>query len=80
MKRLLRDKELIMFDLDGVFYKGKESRVKIGGTAAVDVIRSRGKSMFVLTNNSTDTAKTVWNASSSSVSGWTRARSSYPVS
>ena len=61
MKRLLRDKELFMFDLDGVFYKGKESRVKIGGTAAVEAIRSRGKSMFVLTNNSTDTAKTVWN-------------------
>ena len=59
MKRLLRDKKLFLFDLDGVFYKGKESRVKIGGTKAVEVIRSRGKKLFILTNNSTDTVETV---------------------
>ena len=59
MKRLLRDKELFLFDLDGVFYRGKESRVKIGGTAAVEALRARGKKLFVLTNNSTDTAGTV---------------------
>ncbi|MDG6982214.1 MAG: HAD-IIA family hydrolase [Nitrososphaerota archaeon] len=59
-RRLLKDKELFLFDLDGVFYKGKESRVKIGGTAAVEAIRSRGKRLYILTNNSTDSAKTVW--------------------
>ncbi|MDG6920247.1 MAG: HAD-IIA family hydrolase [Nitrososphaerota archaeon] len=60
MRGLLKDKELFLFDLDGVFYKGKENRVKIGGTVAVEAIRSMGKGLCVLTNNSTDTAKTVW--------------------
>ena len=60
MKRLLKDKKLFLFDLDGVFYKGKESRVKIGGTRAVEEIRKRGKALFILTNNSTDSAKTVF--------------------
>ncbi|HEY6282403.1 MAG TPA: HAD-IIA family hydrolase [Nitrososphaerales archaeon] len=59
MKRLLRDKKLFLFDLDGVFYKGKESRVKIGGTKAVEAIKARGKKLFILTNNSTDTVETV---------------------
>jgi 4-nitrophenyl phosphatase len=60
MRRTLKDKQLFLFDLDGVFYKGKESRVKIGGSKAVDAIRSRGKKLFVLTNNSTDSAATVY--------------------
>lgn len=59
MKRLLRDKKLFLFDLDGVFYKGKESRVKIGGTKAIEAIKARGKKLFILTNNSTDTVETV---------------------
>ena len=59
MKRLLSEKTLFLFDLDGVFYKGKESRIKIGGTRAVEAIRASGKRLFVLTNNSTDTAETV---------------------
>ncbi len=59
MKRLLGAKELFLFDLDGVFYKGKESRVKIGGTKVVDALRARGKKLFILTNNSTDAARTV---------------------
>lgn len=59
MKRLLRDKKLFLFDLDGVFYRGKESRVKIGGTRAVEALRQAGRGLFVLTNNSTDTAETV---------------------
>lgn len=59
MKRALKGKELFLFDLDGVFYRGKESRVKIGGTDAVRALRARGKKLFILTNNSTDTAKTV---------------------
>lgn len=59
MKRLLRDKELFLFDLDGVFYRGKESRVKIGGTRLVEALRARSKKLYILTNNSTDTAKTV---------------------
>ncbi len=48
-----------MFDLDGVFYKGKESRVPIGGVKAVAALRRRGKRLCVLTNNSTDTVDTV---------------------
>ncbi len=60
MKRVLSEKDLFLFDLDGVFYKGKETRVKIGGTAAVEALRRRGKKLFVLTNNSTDSAETVW--------------------
>jgi HAD superfamily hydrolase (TIGR01450 family) len=59
MKRLLRRKKLFLFDLDGVFYRGKESRVKIGGTRAVEALRAEGRELFVLTNNSTDTAETV---------------------
>ncbi|MDA4124522.1 MAG: HAD-IIA family hydrolase [Thaumarchaeota archaeon] len=57
---LLRAKDLFLFDLDGVFYKGKESRVKIGGTKAVEALRKRGKKLFVLTNNSTDSVETVY--------------------
>ncbi len=56
---MLRDKKLFLFDLDGVFYKGKESRVKIGGTKAIEALRARGKKLYVLTNNSTDTVETV---------------------
>lgn len=59
MKRSLRRKKLFLFDLDGVFYRGKESRVKIGGTRAVEELRARGKKLFVLTNNSTDAVDTV---------------------
>jgi 4-nitrophenyl phosphatase len=61
LKRLLASKELFLFDLDGVFYKGKESRVKIGGTEAVEAIREAGKKLYILTNNSTDSAETVHN-------------------
>ena len=59
MKRLLRYKRLFLFDLDGVFYRGKESRTKIGGTRAIDALRSEGRRLFILTNNSTDSAATV---------------------
>ena len=59
MKRLLQHKELVLFDLDGVFYRGKESRVKIGGTRAVEAIRKGRRKLFILSNNSTDTAATV---------------------
>jgi len=55
----LRSKKLFLFDLDGVFYKGKESRVKIGGTRAIESLRKRGLNLFILTNNSTDSAATV---------------------
>ncbi len=60
VKPLLREKKLFLFDLDGVFYKGKESRVKIGGTKAVDALRQLRKKLFVLTNNSTDSVETVY--------------------
>lgn len=55
----LSSKKLFLFDLDGVFYKGKESRVKIGGTRAIEAVRRRGRKLLVLTNNSTDAADTV---------------------
>ncbi len=57
--RPLRGKALFLFDLDGVFYKGKESRVKLGGTEVVRELRSLRKKMFVLTNNSTDSVETI---------------------
>ena len=59
MKRLLAGKKLFLFDLDGVFYKGKESRVKIGGTEAIEALREADKKLYILTNNSTDSAETV---------------------
>jgi 4-nitrophenyl phosphatase len=59
LKRLLAKKTLFLFDLDGVFYKGKESRAKIGGTRAVEALRESGRRLYVLTNNSTDSAETV---------------------
>ena len=58
-RRALKGKRLFLFDLDGVFYKGKENRVRIGGTRAVEAIRRAGKSLFVLTNNSTDSVDTI---------------------
>jgi HAD superfamily hydrolase (TIGR01450 family) len=60
LKRLdLSGKSLFLFDLDGVFYKGKESRVELGGARVVEALRSKGKRLFVLTNNSTDSVQTV---------------------
>ncbi len=59
MSGLLRRKRLFLFDLDGVFYRGKESRVKIGGTRAVEALRERGRKLLILTNNSTDSSATV---------------------
>lgn len=56
----LSSKELFLFDLDGVFYKGKERRIKIGGTKIVRALRERKKKLLVLTNNSTDSTETVW--------------------
>ncbi|MDG6961957.1 MAG: HAD-IIA family hydrolase [Nitrososphaerota archaeon] len=55
----LSRKKLFLFDLDGVFYRGKENRVKIGGTRIVSQLRKRGKKLTILTNNSTDTVETV---------------------
>ncbi len=59
MRRLLHGKRLFLFDVDGVFYKGKESRTKIGGTKAVEALRKEGRALFILTNNSTDSSETV---------------------
>jgi HAD superfamily hydrolase (TIGR01450 family) len=58
-KGLLSDKRLLMFDLDGVFYKGKEERVKIGGSKVIGAARRAGKRLYVLTNNSTDSVETI---------------------
>ncbi|MBI3840700.1 MAG: HAD-IIA family hydrolase [Thaumarchaeota archaeon] len=59
-RRLLEHKKLFLFDLDGVFYKGKENTVKIGGSRAVEAVRDRGKLLYVLTNNSTDSTETIY--------------------
>ncbi|MDV3277075.1 MAG: HAD-IIA family hydrolase [Nitrososphaerales archaeon] len=61
MKRRLdlSRKRLFLFDLDGVFYRGKERPVKIGGTRIVKKLRSHQKKLLLLTNNSTDSVKTV---------------------
>ena len=59
-EKILSGKSLFLFDLDGVFYKGKESRVLIGGADAVRALRKRGKNLCILTNNSTDTSSTVY--------------------
>jgi len=55
----LRDKKLFLFDLDGVLLKGKERPIKLGGTRVFEKIRSHGKRLLVLTNNSTDTVEAV---------------------
>jgi HAD superfamily hydrolase (TIGR01450 family) len=55
----LSRKQLFLFDLDGVFYKGKEHPVKIGGTKAINTLRSLGKEILLLTNNSTDSVETI---------------------
>ena len=59
LSRLLRHKDLFLFDLDGVLYKGKEVREKIGGTRAVEALRQAEKNLLVLTNNSTDSVETI---------------------
>jgi 4-nitrophenyl phosphatase len=58
-EKLLSEKRLLLFDLDGVFYKGKEERVKIGGTRAVEAVRRTDKRLYILTNNSTDSVETI---------------------
>jgi len=55
----LAAKKLFLFDLDGVFYRGKEKPIKIGGTRVIGRIRERRKRLFILTNNSTDTVATI---------------------
>ncbi len=56
----LTRKRLFLFDLDGVLTAGKEAPVKLGGTKAIEKIRSRkGRKLFVLTNDSTDAVETV---------------------
>lgn len=51
----LTKKRVFLFDMDGVFYKGKENPVKIGGSEVVRRLRQTGRKVYVLTNNSTDT-------------------------
>ncbi|MGA2664145.1 MAG: HAD-IIA family hydrolase [Nitrososphaerales archaeon] len=55
----LSGKKLFLFDLDGVLLKGKESPTKIGGTRIFERIRSQGKKLRIITNNSTDTVEAV---------------------
>lgn len=55
----LSSKRLFLFDLDGVFYKGKEDRDLIGGVAILNRLRTLDKMVRLLTNNSTDTVETI---------------------
>lgn len=55
----LSRKRLFLFDLDGVLLKGKESPVRLGGTSVLKRIRSKGKKLIIVTNNSTDTVEMV---------------------
>jgi HAD superfamily hydrolase (TIGR01450 family) len=55
----LTRKKLFLFDLDGVFVRGKENPIKIGGTRIIRRIRETGRRLFILTNNSTDTVSTI---------------------
>jgi HAD superfamily hydrolase (TIGR01450 family) len=55
----LSAKKLFLFDLDGVLLKGKERPVKIGGVRVFEKIRSEGKKLTIVTNNSTDSVQTV---------------------
>jgi 4-nitrophenyl phosphatase len=56
----LSKKKLFLFDLDGVLTAGKESPVKLGGTKVMKKLRAKGKKFFVVTNDSTDTVRTVF--------------------
>lgn len=56
----LKRKSLFLFDLDGVFWKGKENPSRIGGTKTVSKIRERGKKLLVLTNDSTDSSEEIF--------------------
>jgi len=42
-----------------VFYRGKETRIKIGGTKVIKALRGKNKEILVLTNNSTDSVETI---------------------
>ncbi len=55
----LSGKRLFLFDLDGVLLKGRDTPVKIGGTRVFERIRSQGKMLRIITNNSTDSVGTV---------------------
>lgn len=55
----LRRKRLFLFDLDGVFLKGKERPTLIGGKRTIAKLRKIRKRIFLLTNNSTDTVEVV---------------------
>ena len=59
VRRAVGRKKAFLFDLDGVFYRGKETRVPLGGARTIDAIRSAGKSFLILTNDSTDTREMV---------------------
>jgi NagD protein len=56
----LKRKTLFLFDLDGVFYKGKENPIMIGGTKILGRIRERNKKLLVLTNDSTDSSEDIY--------------------
>jgi len=55
----LSKKKLFLFDLDGVLLAGKEDPVRLGGAKVIPKIREKGKKLFVLTNDSTDSVETI---------------------
>jgi 4-nitrophenyl phosphatase len=55
----LHEKQLFLFDLDGVLIKGKEWPIKIGGTKILQRLKEKKKKVLLLTNNSTDTLEAI---------------------
>jgi HAD superfamily hydrolase (TIGR01450 family) len=55
----LPSKKLFLFDLDGVLYIGKDAPKLIGGVKLIKELKKKGKKVFVLTNTSTHTRKSL---------------------
>jgi 4-nitrophenyl phosphatase len=55
----LKNKNLFLFDLDGVLYKGKEKITYISGKNAIKKIKASGKRVLILTNNSTEKTENI---------------------
>jgi 4-nitrophenyl phosphatase len=57
---ILKEKKLFLFDLDGVLYKGKEDVVYISGRKIISKLKTTGKKVLILTNNSTESTDRIY--------------------